>query len=188
MPAIQLEALRAQHEQDNSYLREEVTSELGIGDFIGGEPRPAERCCDSSSSHRLTRRCLSRARAARARSWWRTRYTTGARARPGRSSRSTAAPCPTVESEFFGHVRGAFTGAAADRPGWFELADRGTLLLDEIGEAPLAMQSRLLRVLQEQEFERLGSNQTIRVEVRLVAATNRDLAAMVADGRFRSDL
>ncbi len=88
----------------------------------------------------------------------------------------------------FGHEKGAFTGAISQKVGRFELAHRGTLFLDEVGDIPPELQPKLLRVLQEQEFERLGSTKTIRVNVRLVAATNRDLAAMVADGGFRSDL
>jgi formate hydrogenlyase transcriptional activator len=99
-----------------------------------------------------------------------------------------AIPTGLLESELFGHEKGAFTGAVAQKVGRFELAHKGTLFLDEIGDIPLELQPKLLRVLQEQEFERLGSSKTIGVDVRLVAATNRDLAATVADGRFRSDL
>src|SRR5213592_130828 len=99
-----------------------------------------------------------------------------------------AIPTGLLESELFGHERGAFTGAIAQKVGRFELAHGGTLFLDEVGDVPLELQSKLLRVLQEQEFERLGSNRTIRVDVRLVAATNQDLAQMVTDKLFRSDL
>jgi formate hydrogenlyase transcriptional activator len=99
-----------------------------------------------------------------------------------------AIPHGLLESELFGHERGAFTGAIARKLGRFELADQGTLFLDEVGEIPLELQVKLLRVLQEQEFERLGGTQTLRVNVRLVAATNRNLAAMVSDQEFRSDL
>jgi len=99
-----------------------------------------------------------------------------------------AIPLDLLESEIFGHERGAFTGAIAQRIGRFELADKGTLFLDEVGDIPLALQPKLLRILQEQEFERLGSVRTHQVDVRLVAATNRDLTEMVKRGEFRSDL
>jgi len=99
-----------------------------------------------------------------------------------------AIPTGLLESELFGHERGAFTGAIATKIGRFETADRGTLFLDEVGEIPLELQVKLLRVLQEQEFERLGSTRTMRVNVRVVAATNRDLEHMVEEQRFRSDL
>jgi formate hydrogenlyase transcriptional activator len=99
-----------------------------------------------------------------------------------------AIPFDLLESELFGHERGAFTGAIAQKIGRFELADTGTLFLDEVGDIPLALQPKLLRVLQEQEFERLGSGRTHRVDVRLVAATHRDLERMVRQDLFRSDL
>jgi formate hydrogenlyase transcriptional activator len=99
-----------------------------------------------------------------------------------------AIPFDLLESELFGHERGAFTGAIAQKIGRFELADKGTLFLDEVGDIPLALQPKLLRVLQEQEFERLGSGRTHRVDVRLVAATHRDLERMVRRDLFRSDL
>jgi len=101
---------------------------------------------------------------------------------------STAIPENLLESELFGYEKGAFTGAAASKPGKFELADSGTLFLDEIGDVPPPVQVKLLRVLQEKEFERLGGTRTIKVDVRLVAATNRDLRAALEDGTFREDL
>jgi formate hydrogenlyase transcriptional activator len=99
-----------------------------------------------------------------------------------------AIPAELLESELFGHERGAFTGAVAQRIGRFEAADGGTLFLDEIGDMPLNLQTKLLRVLQEQEFERVGGTRTISVDVRIVAATNRDLKGMVEESRFRADL
>jgi len=99
-----------------------------------------------------------------------------------------AIPAPLLESELFGHERGAFTGAVTQAKGRFELAHRGTLFLDEIGDLPLELQPKLLRVLQEQEFERLGGSQSVRVNVRVIAATNQDLAHMVVNKQFRADL
>ncbi len=101
---------------------------------------------------------------------------------------STAIPENLLESELFGYERGAFTGATTSKPGKFELADKGTLFLDEIGDVPPAIQVKLLRVLQEREFERLGGTRTVKVDVRLLAATNRDLRAALEEGTFREDL
>jgi formate hydrogenlyase transcriptional activator len=110
------------------------------------------------------------------------------RDRPFVKLNCAAIPLGLLESELFGHERGAFTGAVVRKIGRFEAADRGTLFLDEIGDIPLELQAKLLRVLQEGEFERLGSNQTQRVNVRVVAATNGDLLKLVSEKRFRSDL
>ena len=99
-----------------------------------------------------------------------------------------AIPLGLLESELFGHEKGAFTGAIAQKMGRFELAHKGTLFLDEVGDIPLELQAKLLRVLQEQEFERLGSNRTHKVDVRLIAATHRDLSGMVKQSTFREDL
>ena len=99
-----------------------------------------------------------------------------------------AIPLGLLESELFGHEKGAFTGAIAQKTGRFELAHQGTLFLDEVGDIPPELQPKLLRVLQEQEFERLGSTRTIHVDARVVAATSRDLAQMVENREFRSDL
>jgi transcriptional regulator with PAS, ATPase and Fis domain len=101
---------------------------------------------------------------------------------------STAIPENLLESELFGYEKGAFTGAGASKPGKFEMADKGTLFLDEIGDVPPVTQVKLLRVLQEREFERLGSTRTIKVDVRLIAATNRDLREALEQGTFREDL
>ncbi len=100
----------------------------------------------------------------------------------------TTLPAGLLESELFGHEKGAFTGALTQRIGRFELADQGTIFLDEISELPIELQPKLLRVLQEREFERLGSSRTLRTNTRLIAATNRDLKSMVAEQKFRADL
>ena len=110
------------------------------------------------------------------------------RRRPFVKVNCASIPAELLESELFGHERGSFTGAIAQRIGRFEAAHGGTLFLDEIGELPLHLQSKLLRAVQEQEFERVGGNRTIQVDVRIVAATNRDLKAMVEENRFRADL
>jgi transcriptional regulator with GAF, ATPase, and Fis domain len=99
-----------------------------------------------------------------------------------------ALPAPLIEAERFGREKGAYTGALARQMGRFEIADGSTIFLDEIGDLPLELQTKLLRVLQSGEFERVGSTQTIRVDVRVIAATNRDLAAAVQAGEFREDL
>src|SRR6201985_3788342 len=110
------------------------------------------------------------------------------RSRPFIKLNCAAIPLGLLESELFGHEKGAFTGAVMQKTGRFELADKGTLFLDEVGDIPLELQAKLLRVLQEQEFERLGSNRTHKVDVRLIAATHHDLPAMVRQGTFRDDL
>ena len=97
-------------------------------------------------------------------------------------------PKGSLESELFGHEKGAFTGAMAMRKGRFELADGGTIFLDEIGDLPLALQPKILRVLQEKEFERVGGEKTTKVDVRLIAATSRNLEYLVSEGKFREDL
>src|SRR6204780_2785616 len=108
--------------------------------------------------------------------------------RPFLKLNCAAIPSELLESELFGHERGAFTGAVAQRLGRFEAANGGTLFLDEIGDLPLTLQAKLMRVLQEHEFERLGSGQTIHTDVRLIAATHHNLRKMVAEGKFREDL
>ncbi len=117
-------------------------------------------------------------------------YTTTARVPMDPLSKSNCAAFPegVIESELFGHEKGAFTGAVGRRMGRFEMVDDGSVFLDEVGELSPLMQVRLLRVLQEREFERVGGSETLRVDVRVVAATNSDLEAMIAEGRFRQDL
>jgi len=110
------------------------------------------------------------------------------RDRPFIKVNCAAIPSGLLESELFGHEKGAFTGAVMRKPGRFELADKGTLFLDEVGDIPLELQAKLLRVLQEHEFERLGSIRTQQVDVRVIAASHRDLKEMVEEGTFRSDL
>jgi formate hydrogenlyase transcriptional activator len=110
------------------------------------------------------------------------------RSKPFVKLNCAAIPTGLLESELFGHEKGAFTGAIAQRIGRFEVANGGTIFLDEIGEVPLELQTKLLRVLQEREFERLGSSRTLRTDARLIAATNRDLESMVSEQKFRSDL
>jgi transcriptional regulator with GAF, ATPase, and Fis domain len=110
------------------------------------------------------------------------------KARPLIRVNCAAIPAELFESEFFGHVKGAFSGAISDRAGRFELADGATIFLDEVGEIPLQLQSKLLRVLQEQQFERVGDSKTCYVDVRVIAATNQNLKSLVEKGRFREDL
>jgi formate hydrogenlyase transcriptional activator len=177
-------------EPQNAYLLDELHSEQNFGDVIGTSSalrkvmRQVELVAPTDATVLITGESGTGkelvARAIHAQS-----------ARNGRALiklNCSAVPEGLFESEFFGHVRGAFTGALKDKPGRFELADRGTLFLDEIGEVPLAMQAKLLRVLQEQELERVGDTHTRKVNVRVVAASNRDLMREVDEGRFRRDL
>ncbi len=182
--------LKARLEAENVYLRQEVTAALGAGDLIGSSPglrkvqqqiqlvAPTEASVlvtgESGTGKELVARAIHEQSPRRERALIKVNC--------------SAVPEPLFESEFFGHARGAFTGALKDKPGRFELADGGTLFLDEIGEVPLAMQAKLLRVLQEQELERVGDPRTRKVNVRIIAATNRDLKREVEAGRFRQDL
>ncbi|HTH46698.1 MAG TPA: sigma 54-interacting transcriptional regulator [Candidatus Limnocylindria bacterium] len=186
----EIEFLKARLEEENAYLRQEVTSALGVGDFVGTSPglrkvmqqiqlvAPTEAAVlvtgESGTGKELVARAIHEHSPRRGRALIKVNC--------------SAVPEALFESEFFGHVKGAFTGALRDKPGRFELADGGTLFLDEIGEVPLPMQAKLLRVLQEQEIERVGDTRTRKVSVRIIAATNRDLKAEVAAGRFRQDL
>jgi len=186
----EINRLREQLEMENAYLREEVNQELAFGEIVGHSPAlnqalmqihtvaPTDATVliqgESGTGKELIARAIHE-RSAR-------------RARPLIKVNCASIPRELFESEFFGHVKGSFTGAVRDRTGRFQLADGGTLFLDEVGEIPLELQSKLLRVLQEGEYERVGDERTRRVDARLIAATNRDLNREVAVGRFRQDL
>jgi len=186
----EIEALRARLEGENEYLQAEVREASAMGEMLGASPaldavgrKIALVAPTDSAVLVLGESGTGKELVAR-----------GIHAQSRRSSRPlikvncAAIPRELFESEFFGHVKGAFTGALRDRVGRFELADGGTLFLDEVGEIPLELQAKLLRVLQEGEFERVGEERTRRVDVRVIAATHRDLRADAEAGRFRSDL
>jgi formate hydrogenlyase transcriptional activator len=182
--------LKAQLERENVYLREEILGEHNYEEIVGASAalgvvvRMIDRVAPTDTTVLIigetgTGKELV-ARAVHNRS--------SRRSRPLVKMNCGAIASGLIESELFGHVKGAFTGALERRTGRFELADGGTLFLDEIGELPLDMQVKLLRVLQEQEFEPVGSSRTVKVDVRVIAATNRNLEQEVAAGRFRADL
>jgi transcriptional regulator with PAS, ATPase and Fis domain len=186
----QLTALKARLEQDNAYLLDEIRSEHNLGDMVGASPKFRELTERIQLVASTTATVLITGETG-------TGKELVARAIHNLSPRSNrplvkvncaAISAGLVESELFGHVKGAFTGATERRVGRFEYADGGTLFLDEVTELPLETQAKLLRVLQEQEFEPVGSNRTLKVDVRLLAATNRNLAELVREGRFRMDL
>jgi len=186
----EIATLKERLERENDYLREEVSEVLGAHDIVGNSAgvkkvlqqiqlvAPTDAAVlingESGTGKELVARAIHENSPRKGRALIKVNC--------------GAIPENLFESEFFGHMRGAFTGAVRDKAGRFELADGGTLFLDEIGEIPLAMQAKLLRVLQEQEIERVGDTRTRKVNVRIVAATNRDLKAEVAAGRFRQDL
>jgi transcriptional regulator with GAF, ATPase, and Fis domain len=186
----EIESLKARLEEENHYLRQEVTEAVGATGIVGSSPAlrkvlqqiqlvaPTDAAVlitgESGTGKELVARAIHDQSPRKGRALIKVNC--------------SAVPETLFESEFFGHVQGAFTGAMRDKPGRFELADGGTLFLDEIGEVPLAMQAKLLRVLQEQEIERVGDTRVRKVNVRIVAATNRDLKKEVAAGRFRQDL
>jgi formate hydrogenlyase transcriptional activator len=186
----EIEALKDQLAKEKAYLEEEVRTEHDFGEIVGESPalrqvlKKVETVAPTDSTvlvhgetgtgKELIARALHELSPRQGRTFVKLNC--------------AAIPTGLLESELFGHEKGAFTGAISQKVGRFELAHRGTLFLDEVGDIPVELQPKLLRVLQEQEFERLGSTRTLRVDVRLVAATNRDLARMVAEGRFRSDL
>lgn len=186
----EIEALREQLKLENEYLRQEVREEGQFTDIVGTSPvltkvleqialvAPSEAnvlVLGESGTGKELIACAIHDRSARS-------------SGPLVKVNCASIPRDLFESEFFGHVRGAFTGAVRDRIGRFQLADGGTLFLDEVGEIPLDLQSKLLRVIQEGNFERVGEDKTRRTRVRIVAATNRDLRKEVEAGRFREDL
>jgi PAS domain S-box-containing protein len=187
---VLMEQEKSRLEAQNIYLQEEIRSEHDFTEIVGNSPqlravlKQVEQIALTDSTVLIlgetgTGKELI-ARAIHDRSL--------RKQRPLVKVNCGAITAGLVESELFGHARGAFTGALSNRDGRFKLADGGTIFLDEVGELPLDTQVKLLRVLQEQEFEPVGSGQTIRVNVRVIAATNRDLGAMVREGKFRSDL
>ncbi len=186
----EIDELRNQLAKDKLYLEDEIRSEYNFEEIIG-ESTTLKRILSQVETVAPTDSTVlvlgetgtGKELIARA-----IHNLSGRRERTFVKMNCAAIPTGLLESELFGHEKGAFTGAIAQKIGRFELAHQGTLFLDEVGDVPPEMQSKLLRVLQEQEFERLGSTRTLRVNVRLVAATNRDLGRMVADKAFRSDL
>ena len=186
----EIDRLRQKLELENEYLRAEVIASHQSGDVIGQSPAirktmeqidlvaPTDTTILVQGESGTGKELIARA----------IHETSSRKDQPLIRVNCASIPHELFESEFFGHVKGAFTGAIRDRNGRFQLADGGTLLLDEIGEIPLALQSKLLRVLQEGEFERVGEDITRKVDVRIIAATNRDLSDEVANRRFREDL
>jgi transcriptional regulator with GAF, ATPase, and Fis domain len=186
----EIERMRAQLELENGYLRETVETELAFGEIVGKSPAlqkvlhqvelvaPTDAAVLIQGESGTGKELIARAIHDRS----------GRRNRPLVKVNCAAVAPELFESEFFGHVKGAFTGAIRDRIGRFQLADGGTLFLDEIGEIPLGLQGKLLRVLQEGEFERVGEDRPRKINVRMVAATNLDLKKAVDAGRFRLDL
>jgi formate hydrogenlyase transcriptional activator len=186
----EIDALKDKLAEEKLYLEEEIRTEFNFEEIIGDSPllkqalsqvelvAPASTTAlilgETGTGKELIARAIHNLSPRRERTFVKVNC--------------AAIPSGLLESELFGHERGAFTGAINQKIGRFELADHGTLFLDEVGDLPLELQPKLLRVLQEQEFERLGSNRTQRVDVRVVAATNQDLARLVAERAFRSDL
>ncbi|MBO0799166.1 MAG: sigma 54-interacting transcriptional regulator, partial [Blastocatellia bacterium] len=187
---LEIGRLKEQLQAENVYLREEVRLAYGFGEIIGQGAlfkmalHQAEQVAPTDTTVLITgetgtgKELLAHA----------IHNLSSRKDRPLVKVNCAALPASLVESELFGHEKGAFTGAATARAGRFKLADGATIFLDEIGELPLELQAKLLRVLQEGEFERLGSSRTIKVDVRVIAASNRDLEQEVKRGAFRADL
>ena len=185
-----MEHLKHRLEMENAYLQEELSAEhhfheiVGKSDAIKGIVRKIGLVAPTDANVLITGESgTGKELIARA-----IHQASGRRDRPLIRVNCAAIPRDLFESEFFGHIKGAFTGAVSDRIGRFELADGGTIFLDEVGEIPLELQGKLLRVLQEQQFERVGDNRTRAVDVRVIAATNRDLKAESQEKIFREDL
>jgi PAS domain S-box-containing protein len=187
---VLMEQEKARLEAQNTYLQEEIRSEHNFGEIVGSSPSLLEVLRQVEQIARIDSTVLILGETGTGKEL----IARGIHDRSPRRHRALvkvncgAISAGLVESELFGHVKGAFTGAIANRDGRFKLADGGTIFLDEVGELPLETQVKMLRVLQEQEFEPIGSSRTIKVNVRVVAATNRNLEEMVREGKFRADL
>ena len=186
----QLEALREQLEDENRYLQEEIRMHAGFENIISQNLafkkvlKQIEQVAETTATVMITGETgTGKELVARA-----VHSISNRSDKPFIKLNCAAIPESLIESELFGHVKGAFTGAVASKKGKFELAHHGTIFLDEIGELPLNLQPKLLRVLQEGEIEKIGEDRTIQVDVRIIAATNRDLAAETKAGKFRDDL
>ena len=186
----EIDALKDKLAEEKLYLEEEIRSELNFEDIIGESPalRKALSQVEMVAQASTTVLVLGETGTGKELIARAIHNLSPRRERTFVKINCAAIPTGLLESELFGHERGAFTGAISQKIGRFELADKGTLFLDEVADIPLELQPKLLRVLKEQEFERLGSTRTIRVDVRVVAATNRELAPLVAERAFRSDL
>ncbi|MGJ7460881.1 sigma 54-interacting transcriptional regulator [Halomonas sp. MA07-2] len=186
----EVESLKQRLELENQYLQEEIKAEINHREIVGESAAVAHLVRQIALVAPTDANVLISGESGTGKELIARAIHAGGKrgGRPLIRVNCAAIPRDLFESEFFGHVKGAFTGAVNDRTGRFELADGGTLFLDEVGEIPLELQGKLLRVLQEQQFERVGDNRTRQVDVRVIAATNRELREMVAAGAFREDL